>query len=313
MPIKVVEGLPVREKLEQERVYTITETRALTQQIRPLRILILNLMPRKEVTELQFLRLLGNTPLQIEIDFMYTQTYESTNTPTSHLLKYYKTYSQIKNDFYDGMIVTGAPVETMPFEEVIYCEELKEILDWSQTHVYSRFFVCWGAQFALNYYYGIEKLLLEEKLFGVFSYANISLHHPYLRGFDDYYNVPQSRHTTMDKVAIVEHPDIEILSEHPKLGPDLLSSKNRRDIYAFGHLEYDRETLADEYHRDLERGDNIQIPYNYYPDDDTSKLPIFSWKSHGYLLFNNWINETYQDTYYDLTKLKTRPNLSNKH
>ncbi|MCG7331366.1 homoserine O-succinyltransferase [Salinicoccus roseus] len=304
MPIKIIEGLPVRERLHKENVYTIEATRAHTQDIRPLRMLILNLMPKKEETELHLLRLLGNTPLQIDIDFMYMTTHHSKNTPTSHLQKYYHTLGEVRDRRYDGMIVTGAPVEKLDFDQVDYIEELRDIIEWSRTHVYSRFFICWGAQFALNHYFGIQKSILPTKLFGVFDYNNLMPTHPLLRGFDDVYQVPQSRHTQVDMEAIEGIDELNILTSHPQFGPDILSTEDQRDLFIFGHLEYERDTLKNEYDRDLASGREIAIPHNYFLEDNPTAAPIFSWKSHGHLLFSNWINETYQNTYYDLTELE---------
>lgn len=303
MPIKVIEGLPVRTKLEQEQVYTIEASRAISQDIRPLKILILNLMPLKEITELQLLRLLGISPLQIDIDFLHMTTHKSKNTPTSYLQKYYKTHEEVINQYYDGLIVTGAPVEKLKFGQVGYIDELRKIIDWAQTHVYSRFYICWGAQFALNHYYNIKKLPLNNKLFGIFDYENIKPQHPYIRGFDDIYQVPQSRHTRIDDDAVLNIQDLEILTSHKEFGPDIITSSDQRDLFIFGHLEYDRDTLKQEYDRDVETGKDVNIPINYYPGDDSTATPKFQWRSHGHLLFNNWLNETYQNTLYDLTQL----------
>lgn len=306
MPIKVIEGLPVQRQLQTEGVYTIAVSRAISQDIRPLRVLVLNLMPIKETTELQLLRLLGNTPLQIDVDFLHTASHQSENTPTSHLQKYYKTFPEVKHEFYDGFIITGAPVEQLQFGEVDNMAELREIMAWARNHVFSRLYICWGAQFALNYLYGIEKKPLDEKLFGIFPYETKLPEHPLLRGFDDTYNVPQSRHTKIDEGDLGNHPDLEILTAHHQFGPDILCSRNQRDLFVFGHLEYDRETLKKEYDRDVSRGLPIAIPENYYPGDDPEKTPQNNWKSHGYLLYNNWLNETYQNTFYDLEELLTQ-------
>ena len=304
MPIKIIEGLPVRTKLEAENVYTIDASRAMTQDIRPLRIVILNLMPKKEETELHLLRLLGNTPLQVDIEFLYTETHKSRNTPTSHLQKFYRTLDEIRDERFDGMIVTGAPVEKLAFDQVDYIEELEEILKWSETHVFSRFFICWGAQFALNHYYGFDKVILPSKLFGIFKYKNILPEHPLVRGFDDQFDVPQSRHTRMDFSSLDRHPGLKVLSVHPDFGPDILSTADSRELYIFGHLEYERDTLRTEYERDIEKGVDVGMPHNYFPQDDSHNPPHFNWKSHGHLLFNNWLNETYQNTYYDLKDLE---------
>ncbi|MHC0551262.1 homoserine O-succinyltransferase [Salinicoccus sp. CNSTN-B1] len=304
MPIKIIEGLPVKEHLHNENVYTIEEHRAYTQDIRPLRILILNLMPKKEETELQLLRLLGNTPLQVDVDFMHMNSHISKNTPTSHLQKYYHTFREITDRRYDGMIVTGAPVEKLDFHEVDYIDELRNIMKWSETHVFSRFFICWGAQFALNHYFGIRKFLLSDKLFGVFDYDNIKPYHPLLRGFDDVYRVPQSRHAQIDCRAVQHTEGLEVLTRHDRFGPDIMCTDDQRDLFVLGHLEYGRTTLEKEYERDLRTGGKILPPSNYFIEDDSDSRPVFSWKSHAHLLFNNWINETYQNTYYDLTQLE---------
>lgn len=303
MPIKVVQGLPVVDILVAEGINVIQEKRALSQDIRPLRIAILNLMPTKETTETQLLRLIGGTPLQIEIDFLHTASYKSKNVSHAHLENFYKTFDEVKETYYDGLIITGAPVELMDFKEVAYYDELVEIIKWSETNVYSRFFICWSAQFALNHYYGIEKHNLSEKLFGVYNYKLLKPGSPYLRGFNDYYSIPESRHTTMDAGQIKQEEAIEILSVDDSLGPDIIASKDKRDLYIFGHLEYDRYTLDHEYKRDKANDLPIEIPENYYPDDDASRKPIVSWRSYAYILFGNWVNETYQNTPYDIQKI----------
>lgn len=300
MPIKIVEGLPIRKELKREQIVTMDESTARTQDIRPLKILILNLMPKKESTELQLLRLLGNTPLQIEVDLMYTATYEASNTPISHLNQYYKTFDEIKDQQYDGLIITGAPVEQFEYNEVNYIDELKTILDWSQKNVFSRLFICWGAQYALNYFYDIDNYKLEQKLFGIYEYDVLEADHPLLRGFNDTYQVPQSRHTSISIETIQAQKDLRITTKHPKFGPDIITTTDNLDIYLLGHLEYDRETLHQEYQRDKEAGSKIALPENYYPGDDDSKTPKFTWKSNAFLLYNNWLNEVYQHTYYNL-------------
>ena len=300
MPIKIVEGLPIRKELKREQIVTMDESTARTQDIRPLKILILNLMPKKETTELQLLRLLGNTPLQIEVDLMYTETYEASNTPISHLNQYYKTFDEIKDQQYDGLIITGAPVEQFEYNEVNYIDELKTILDWSQKNVFSRLFICWGAQYALNYFYDIDNYKLEQKLFGIYEYDVLEADHPLLRGFNDTYQVPQSRHTSISIETIQAQTDLRITTKHPKFGPDIITTTDNLDIFLLGHLEYDRETLHQEYQRDKEAGSKIALPENYYPGDDDSKTPKFTWKSNAFLLYNNWLNEVYQRTYYNL-------------
>lgn len=300
MPIKIVEGLPIRKELKREQIVTMDESTARIQDIRPLKILILNLMPKKETTELQLLRLLGNTPLQIEVDLMYTATYEASNTPISHLNQYYKTFDEIKDQQYDGLIITGAPVEQFEYNEVNYIDELKTILDWSQKNVFSRLFICWGAQYALNYFYGIDNYKLEQKLFGIYKYDVLEAEHPLLRGFNDTYQVPQSRHTSISIETIQAQKDLKITTKHPKFGPDIITTTDYLDIFLLGHLEYDRETLHQEFQRDKEAGSEIALPENYYPEDDDSKTPKFTWKSNAFLLYNNWLNEVYQHTYYNL-------------
>lgn len=300
MPIKVVQGLPVADILVAEGVNVIQEQRALNQDIRPLKILILNLMPKKETTETQLLRLIGGTPLQIEVDFLHTASYQSKNISSAHLETFYKTFDEVKESYYDGLIITGAPVELMDFKEVAYYEELVEILKWSETNVYSRFFICWGAQFALNYYYGIKKERLSEKLFGVYKYQVIDPSSPFLRGFNDEYTIPESRHTMMNVEQIKQEESLEVLSFDKFLGPDIVSSKDNRDLYIFGHLEYDRYTLQHEYERDKARDLPIKMPKNYYPKDDTNSKPMMNWRSYAYILFGNWLNETYQNTPYEI-------------
>lgn len=303
MPIKIVEGLPTGDKLIAEGVNVIYEERALRQDIRPLRIAILNLMPTKEATELQLLRLIGGTPLQIDVDLLHTSSYQSRNVSSQHLANFYKTFAEVKDEYYDGLIITGAPVEQLAFNEVDYCEELADIIKWSETHVFSRFFICWGAQFALNYYYDIEKIPLESKLFGIYNYKVLETEHPYLRGFNDTYAIPESRHTTLNTAQIEQEPNLKILTANGALGPDLVATLDQRDLFIFGHLEYDRHTLELEYQRDVNKGLQIDVPENYYPADNPEQEPMMSWRSYAYILFGNWINETYQETYYDLTKL----------
>lgn len=303
MPIKLAPGLPIRKQLKEEGIVAIDEHRARSQDIRPLKILILNLMPKKESTELQLLRLLGNTPLQIEVDFVYTQTYEASHTPRSYLKEFYKSYEQIKDQQYDGLIITGAPVEHLAYREVSYIQELNRILAWSKRNVFSRVYICWGAQYGLYHDYGINNVKLDQKLFGIFDYQVQAPSHPLLRGFNDSYQVPQSRHTTIDGHKIKATEDLAILSSHPIYGPDMIASRSGRDVYLLGHLEYDRTTLEDEYQRDLAANKIIQAPENYYPAGEQGGKPVFSWCSYAHLFYNNWLNEVYQNTYYDLTDL----------
>lgn len=305
MPIKIPEALPAAQTLAEENIFIMGEQRATTQRIRPLRIGILNLMPTKIATETQLLRLLGNTPLQVEVQLIHTKTHESKNTSKEHLLQFYKTYGDIKDDFFDGFIITGAPVEKMEFEEVEYWPELCEIMEWTKTHVYSTFHICWGAQAALHYHYGIQKYNLPEKLFGVYPHKVVADHPILCRGFDDVIMVPQSRHTTLRKEDILEVPQLQILAENEKCGPYIMKIRDGRQIFVTGHSEYDWDTLEREYIRDKNAGLPIRVPENYYPDDDDTKKPVVSWRAHAHLLFANWLNYfVYQSTPYDISEIK---------
>lgn len=305
MPIKIPNGLPAAETLHAENIFTITKTRAEGQDIRPLRILILNLMPTKIATETQLARLLGNTPLQVEMELIHTKTHESKNTPSEHLLAFYKTFGDIRENNYDGMIITGAPVEHMPFEEVEYWDELCEIMEWSKTHVTSVFHICWGAQAGLYYHFGINKYPLEKKLFGIFPHRVERRSSMLLRGFDDIFMVPQSRHTTVRREDIEAVSELKILASSDKAGIYALMTDRGRQIFITGHSEYDADTLAKEYRRDKSAGLPIDIPENYFPDDDDSKEPVVSWRSHANLLYSNWLNYfVYQTTPYDLKEIR---------
>ena len=304
MPIKIDDRLPAKESLEKENIFVMTQSRAQCQDIRPLKILILNLMPTKIETETQLLRLLGNTPLQVDIELLQTATHKSKHTDEDHMLMFYKTFDEVKDKKYDGMIVTGAPVELLEFEEVDYWPELCEIFEWSKTNVYSTFHICWGAQAALYYHYGIPKHKLDEKMFGVYPHKPLDLYHPLLRGFDDCYNVPQSRHTEtrFDDIALCK--DLQILSYSEISGIHLISDLDCRKFFATGHSEYDADTLAKEYFRDKEKGLAIQIPYNYFPDNDPTQKPIMTWRNVGTLMFTNWLNYfVYQKTPYDINSI----------
>lgn len=304
MPIKISNELPAKSFLEQENVFVMTEERANSQDIRPLKILILNLMPTKIATETQILRLLSNTPLQVDVELMQTVTHVSKNTSQEHLTKFYKTFDEVKHDKFDGMIVTGAPVEHMEFEEVDYWDELCEIFRWAKTNVYSTFYICWGAQAGLYYHYGLKKYPLNEKMFGIFEHQPLDLYHPLMRGIDDKYNVPHSRHTEIRMEDIAKIKDLQVLSYSPVSGVHLLSDMDCRNFFSTGHSEYDADTLATEYFRDKNKGLDIKIPYNYFPDDDTTKKPPITWRSTGILLFTNWLNYfVYQRTPYDLANL----------
>ncbi|MBR5619298.1 MAG: homoserine O-succinyltransferase, partial [Clostridia bacterium] len=267
-------------------------------------ILLLNLMPTKIETETQLLRLLSNAPLQVEVELLQTSTHKSKNTSAEHMLKFYKTFDQVRQENFDGMIITGAPVEHLDFEDVDYWPELCEIMEWSKTHVYSTFHICWGAQAALYYHYGVPKVPLAEKMFGVFPHRPLDLYHPLMRGFDDEYFVPHSRHTETRTSDIALVKDLQILSYSDVAGVHLLSDMDCRNFYATGHSEYDRDTLAREYFRDVEKGMSIKVPYGYFPDDDPTKTPLMKWRGTGSLLFANWLNYfVYQRTPYDLSTL----------
>jgi len=305
MPIRIPDNLPAAETLNNENIFVMFEDRAYHQDIRPLKIVILNLMPTKITTETQLLRLIGNTPLQIEIILMHPKSHTPKNTPEEHLLEFYKTFDEIRDEHFDGLIITGAPVEQLPFEQVNYWDELTQIMDWSLTNVYSTLHICWGAQAGLYHHYGIPKYDIPQKMFGVFAHTKAKEHIKLLRGFDDVFYVPHSRHTEIRKEDICKVDDLEILSESEEAGVYLVASKDGRHIFATGHSEYDPLTLKAEYERDLERGLNIAIPKNYFPEDDPSKQPIVRWRGHGNLLFLNWLNYyVYQETPYDLTQIE---------
>ena len=306
MPIKIPDHLPAAKTLDAENIFIMTEERATHQDIRPLHILILNLMPTKEATETQLLRLLGNTPLQLDIDLMQMATHISKNTSQEYLLRFYNTFEDICSNHYDGMIVTGAPVEQMPFEEVDYWQELCEIIDWSQTHVYSTLYICWGAQAALYHLHKIPKYPLIEKRFGIFNHRPLFSNHPLTRGFDETFFMPHSRHTEIREADVLQHSEIQMIAVSDIAGPAIMTANNGREVYVTGHCEYDRMTLADEYERDLSRGLRPQIPYNYFPNSDPTSLPPMTWCSHAHLLFSNWLNYfVYQQTPYDLQSLES--------
>ena len=301
MPIKIQSGLPVREILEQENIFVMDERRALRQDIRPLEICILNLMPIKQETELHLLRELSNTPLQIDVTFMKVDSHVSMNTPASHLNKFYDSFEDLRGRKFDGLIITGAPVEQLDFEAVDYWPELCKIMAWSQTNVTSTIHLCWGAQAALYYHYGIAKVTLPEKLFGVYLHEVAHRKVPLVRGFDDFFMLPHSRHTSIDEAALRKNPAFTVLARSDEAGISLCLTDEGRQIYMFGHPEYDRLTLHGEYLRDRERGLSIQPPKNYYPGDDMSKQPDLQWRSHSNNLYSNWLNfYVYQQTPYVL-------------
>ncbi|GGA27305.1 homoserine O-acetyltransferase MetA [Psychrobacillus lasiicapitis] len=290
MPINVPKQLPATELLKKEKIFVMDEERAVAQDIRPLNIIILNLMPEKERTELQLLRLLGNTPLQVNIEFMHMATHESKNVSKTHLNTFYTTFEDIKHRKYDGMIITGAPIEHLAFEDVNYWEEMVQIMDWTKTNVTSVLNICWGAQAALYHHYGIEKYELSKKCFGVFAHRLSDLTVDLVRGFNDVFNAPVSRFTSVSYDDIKKHPELNLLSISDESGVFLVISNDAKQIMVTGHLEYDATTLADEYNRDLSKGIDMDIPANYFPNDDPANEPLNTWRSHTHLLFSNWLN-----------------------
>lgn len=299
MPINIPEGLPARKLLKKEKIFVMDEDRARTQDIRPLNIAILNLMPEKEKTELQLLRLLGNTPLQVNITFLHTATHVSKNVSKSHLDTFYSTFYDVKDRRFDGMIITGAPIEHFQFEDVNYWEELVEIMDWTKTNVTSVFHICWGAQAALYHHYGIDKYELPRKCSGIFTHTVLDPTVKLVRGFEDIFNAPHSRYTQVAMEDIKNHPELQILAVSDDAGIFLLKSKDDKHIMVTGHLEYDATTLRDEYERDLAKGLDIHMPENYFPNNDVNKTPLNTWRSHTHLLFSNWLNYyVYQETPY---------------
>ena len=305
MPIKIPGGLPAAQTLESEHIFVMDESRAQTQDIRPLRIAILNLMPTKIVTETQLIRLLSNTPLQIELTLLGTETYRATHISEEHMESFYQSFSEVKDKKFDGLIITGAPVENLEFSDVAYWDELCAILDWSRTHVYSTLHICWAAQAGLYHHYGIQKYALPKKMFGIFEHEVIQPRHPLLRGFDETFLAPHSRHTTVYEQDIEDCPQLDILARSDRAGVYIVADKNARQFYITGHAEYDYDTLSREYFRDTLRGLDIDIPYNYFPGNDTSKTPRNVWRGHAHLLFSNWLNYfVYQRTPYDIDAIQ---------
>ena len=305
MPIKIPNQLPATQTLAEENIFVMTDARAVSQDIRPLQILLLNLMPTKIDTETQLSRLLGNTPLQVEMTLMHTSSHKSKNTSQEHLLAFYTTFDQVKDRYFDGLVITGAPVELLEFEEVEYWDELCEIMEWSTTHVHSTFHICWGAQAGLYYHFGVKKKALDKKMFGVFPHVADYKRSMLFRGFDDVFMVPHSRHTTIDREDLEKIPGLKILASSPEAGVFALSTKKGRQIFITGHPEYDAETLGREYWRDVNAGKPIEIPKNYYPDNDPQKNPVSTWRSSANLLYCNWLNYfVYQTTPFDLQKIK---------
>lgn len=309
MPINIPDALPAKEILESEKIFAIEDESAKRQDIRPLKIVILNLMPKKIETETQILRLISKSPLQVAIDFMKVGSHVSKNTSEEHLVKFYDDFATLKNNNYDGFIITGAPVEHLAFEEVDYWDELCEIMEWSKTHVYSTIHICWGAQAGLYYHYGINKHLLDSKMFGIFPQILCDEYDFLTNGFDEIHYTPHSRHTAIDEESVRNEKRLSVLSRSDATGTNIVVSKDYRQIFILGHLEYGKETLAQEYFRDLNANKPITIPYNYFPDDDPSKEPVFKWRSHANLLYRNWLNYVYQMTPFDINEI---PNIKEK-
>lgn len=304
MPIKISTDLPAYKTLLDENIFVMPDNIAEHQDIRTLKIAILNLMPKKIETETQFLRLLSNTPLQVDVDFLHVESHVSRNTSVSHLNTFYKTFSDVRNNRYDGMIITGAPVEHLEYEEVDYWKELCEIMEWSKTNVYSTMHICWGAMAGLYYHFGIPKHDLSEKMFGVFPHRVIREQSQLLKGFDEEFFVPHSRHTEIRREDVEKVSQLNITSESDISGVYIICNKNKRQYFIMGHSEYDRDTLAQEYFRDIDKGLDIKIPYNYFPDDNPEKQPLNKWRGHSNLMFSNWLNYcVYQRTPYDLATL----------
>ena len=304
MPVKISDALPAKNVLEQENIFVMTEKRAASQDIRPLRLLILNLMPLKTSTETSLLRRLSNTPLQIEVDFLRTATYTSRHASAEYLEEFYKTFDQVRKLSYDGLIITGAPVETMEFEDVEYWDELCEIMEWGANHVFATLFLCWGAQAGLYYHYGIRKYAMEHKMFGIFEHRVKVSNTPLLRGFDDTFKAPHSRHTEVRSEDLEKVKELHVLSDSDEAGLYIVASEDGRHVFVFGHPEYESGTLDQEYRRDIDKGLHIEMPKNYYRNDDPEQGPVVSWYSHAQLLYTNWLNYyVYQTTPFDLDLL----------
>ena len=303
MPIKIQSDLPAKAELEEENIFVMDENRAISQNIRPLEIIVLNLMPIKQDTELQLLRGLSNTPLQIDVTFLQMSSHVSKNTSASHIKKFYQTFEEIKNNNYDGMIITGAPVEKLEFEEVNYWDELITVMEWSKKHVTSTIHICWGAQAGLYYHYGIKKELLPKKLSGVYKHRVMNRKEPLVRGFDDVFMAPHSRYTQASRQQILDNPRLKVLADSDEAGIYIVLGDGGKEIFVMGHPEYDRLTLDQEYKRDIDKGIEPDLPVNYYPDDDCNRKPLLSWRSHANNLYTNWLNYyVYQITPYELNE-----------
>jgi homoserine O-succinyltransferase len=305
MPLRLPDRLPAIELLKNENIFVMDDTRAHSQDIRPLKIVILNLMPMKVTTETDLIRLLSNTPLQLEISFMKLKSHTPKNTPIEHMMMFYRDFEEMKNEKYDGMIITGAPVETMDFEDVTYWDEMKAIFDWARTHVTSTLYICWAAQAGLYYYYGVPKYQLEKKMFGVFEQTPLEPQLPIFRGFDDVFQMPHSRHTEVHREDIVARPELTLIAESPDSGVSIVMARGGREFFITGHLEYAPNTLDNEYRRDKDVRDDVELPKHYYRGDNPDNKPLVSWRAHANLLYSNWINYyVYQETPYDINQIK---------
>ncbi|MBP5409884.1 MAG: homoserine O-succinyltransferase [Prevotella sp.] len=305
MPLRLPDRLPAIDLLKQENIFVMDDTRAHMQDIRPLKIVILNLMPLKITTETDLIRLLSNTPLQLEISFMKLRSHTPKNTPIEHMMMFYRDFEQMRNEKYDGMIITGAPVETLDFEDVTYWDEMQDIFAWARTHVTSTLYICWAAQAGLYYHYGIPKYPLQKKMFGIFPQMPLNPQLPIFRGFDDVFQMPHSRHTELHRDDILAHPDLTLIAESPDCGVSMVMARNGREFFITGHLEYAPNTLDNEYKRDKDIRDDVEKPKNYYRDDDPNKEPLVTWRAHANLLYSNWINYyVYQETPYDINKIE---------
>ena len=305
MPLRLPDRLPAIDLLKQENIFVMDDTRAHMQDIRPLKIVILNLMPLKITTETDLIRLLSNTPLQLEISFMKLRSHTPKNTPIEHMMMFYRDFEQMRNEKYDGMIITGAPVETLDFEDVTYWDEMQDIFAWARTHVTSTLYICWAAQAGLYYHYGIPKYPLQKKMFGIFPQMPLNPQLPIFRGFDDVFQMPHSRHTELHRDDILAHPDLTLIAESPDCGVSMVMARNGREFFITGHLEYAPNTLDNEYKRDKDIRDDVEKPKSYYRDDDPNKEPLVTWRAHANLLYSNWINYyVYQETPYDINKIE---------
>ena len=305
MPLRLPDKLPAIDLLKQENIFVMDDSRAHMQDIRPLKIVILNLMPLKITTETDLIRLLSNTPLQLEISFMKLRSHTPKNTPIEHMMMFYRDFAQMRNEKFDGMIITGAPVETLDFEDVNYWDEMTDIFAWARTHVTSTLYICWAAQAGLYYHYGIPKYPLTKKMFGIFPQTPLEPQLPIFRGFDDVFQMPHSRHTELHREDILAHPDLTLIAESPDCGVSMVMARNGREFFVTGHLEYAPNTLDNEYKRDKDIRDDVDLPKNYYRDDDPAKGPVVTWRAHANLLYSNWINYyVYQETPYDINQIK---------